>query len=44
MRTFRSLLSLLALFVLVAAAPNKDWKDVGESLGRAGTMTAGECL
>lgn len=41
MRAFKSLLSLLALFVLVAAAPKKDWKDVGEALGRAGTMQPG---
>jgi hypothetical protein len=38
MRKFTSLLSLLALFVLVGAAPKKDWKNVGEALGRAGTM------
>jgi Domain of Unknown Function (DUF1259) len=38
MRTFRSLLSLLALFVLVAAAPKKDWKDLETALGRAGTV------
>src|SRR2546428_3366565 len=38
MRAFKSLLSLLALFVLVAAAPKKDWKDVEEALGRAGTV------
>jgi hypothetical protein len=38
MRTFRSLLSLLALFVLVAAAPKKDWKDLETALGRPGTV------
>jgi hypothetical protein len=38
MRTFRSLLWLLALFVLVAASPRKDWKDVEEAIGRAGTV------
>lgn len=38
MRAFKCLLSLLTVFVLVAAAPKKDWKDVGEALARAGTM------
>src|SRR5207249_8209073 len=38
MLTFRSLLSLLALSALVAAAPKKDWKDVEGALGRAGTV------
>jgi len=28
MRTFKSLLFLLALLILVAASPKKDWKDV----------------
>ena len=35
---FKSLLSLLAVLVLVAAAPKKDWKDVEAALGRAGTV------
>jgi hypothetical protein len=38
MLTFRSLLSLLALSALVAAAPKQDWRGVGEVLGRAGTV------
>ena len=38
MLSFRSLLSLLALSALVAAAPKKDWKDVEGALGRAGTV------
>src|SRR5713226_1655960 len=38
MRAFKSMLSLLALLVLVAAAPKKDWKDVEAALGRAGTV------
>jgi hypothetical protein len=36
--TFRSLLSLLAVLVLVAAGPKTDWKDVEAALGRAGTV------
>lgn len=38
MRPFKSLLSFLALLVLVAATPKKDWKDVEAALGRAGTV------
>src|SRR2546428_6670430 len=38
MRAFKSMLSFLALFVLVAAAPKKDWKDVEAALGRTGTL------
>jgi hypothetical protein len=38
MLRFRSLLSLLALSALLAAAPAKDWKDVEQALGRAGTV------
>src|SRR5438132_3887176 len=38
MRAFQFLLSLLALFTLVAASPKKDWKDVEAALGRAGTV------
>src|SRR5207247_15232 len=38
MRAFKSVLSLLALLLLVAAAPKKDWKDVEAALGRAGTV------
>lgn len=38
MPTLKSILSLLALFVVVAAAPTKDWKDVDQALGRAGTV------
>src|SRR2546428_12999856 len=38
MRAFKSMLSFLALWVLVAAAPQKDWKDVEAALGRAGTV------
>src|SRR6266849_1947970 len=42
MRAFKSLLSLLALFVLVAAAPRKDWKDVEQAIGRAGYIQPGD--
>jgi hypothetical protein len=42
MRTIRSLVSLLALLVLVAAAPKRDWKDVEEALGRAGYVQPGD--
>ena len=38
MRPYKSMLSLLALLLLVAAAPTKDWKDVEAALGRAGTV------
>ncbi len=38
MRPFKSMLSFLALLLLVAAAPTKDWKDVEAALGRAGTV------
>ncbi len=38
MRAFKFLLSLLALFALIAAAPKKDWKDVEAALGRAGAV------
>ena len=38
MRAFKSMLSFLALLLLVAAAPTKDWKDVEAALGRAGTV------
>src|SRR2546425_760407 len=38
MRAFKSLLSLLAVFALVAAAPKQNWKDVEAALGRAGTV------
>ena len=38
MRAFKSMLSFLALLVLVAAAPKKDWTDVEAALGRAGTV------
>src|SRR5713226_3279537 len=42
MRRFRSVLSLFALFVLIGAAPKKDWKDVEQALGRAGTIQPGD--
>ena len=38
MRAFKSMLSFLALLLLFAAAPTKDWKDVEAALGRAGTV------
>jgi Domain of Unknown Function (DUF1259) len=38
MRTFRSLLSVVAVFVLVSTASAKDWKDVEQAIGRAGYM------
>lgn len=38
----KSLLSLLALFVLVAAAPRKEWKDVEQAIGRAGFVQPGD--
>ncbi|HEV8661121.1 MAG TPA: DUF1259 domain-containing protein [Thermoanaerobaculia bacterium] len=38
MRTSKSLLSLFVLFILIAAAPKKDWKAVEDALGRAGTL------
>jgi len=38
MRTLRSLLSVLAVFVLVPAVSARDWKDVADALGRAGTV------
>ncbi len=38
MRTFRSLLSVVAVFVFVSAASAKDWKDVADAIGRAGTV------
>jgi len=38
MRPFKSMLSFLALLLLVAAAPTKDWKDVEAALARAGTV------
>jgi len=38
MRAFKSMLSFLALLLLVAAARTKDWKDVEAALGRAGTV------
>src|SRR5712691_6251934 len=38
MRTFRFLLLVLGVSVLVPAASAKDWKDVADALGRAGTM------
>jgi uncharacterized protein DUF1259 len=38
----RSLLSLFALFVLIAAAPRKEWKDVEEAIGRAGSVQPGD--
>src|SRR6266566_1129890 len=36
-KSLLSLLSLLAVLVLVAAAPQKGWQDVEAALGRAGT-------
>jgi hypothetical protein len=38
MRMLRSVLWTLVAFVLVAAAPKKDWKDVEAALGRAGAV------
>jgi hypothetical protein len=38
MRTFRFLLLVLAVSALVPAASAKDWKDVADALGRAGTV------
>ncbi|HEY8132678.1 MAG TPA: DUF1259 domain-containing protein [Thermoanaerobaculia bacterium] len=38
MLRFRSLLSLLVLSTLIAAAPKQDWKNVADALGRAGTL------
>ncbi|HMC21253.1 MAG TPA: DUF1259 domain-containing protein, partial [Thermoanaerobaculia bacterium] len=35
---FRSLLSVLAVATLVAAAPKQDWTSVADALGRAGTL------
>ena len=48
MRTSKSLLSLFALLVLVAAAPKKanpartDWKDVEQAIGRTGYVQPGD--
>ncbi|SRR6266540_1704971 len=42
MRAYKSLLSLLAVFGLVAATPKRDWKDVEEALGRAGYLQPGD--
>lgn len=42
MLRFRFLLSLLVLFVLVAAAPGKDWKEVEQAIGRAGNVQPGD--
>ncbi len=41
MRAFKFLLSLFAVLALVAATPKKDWKDVEEALGRAGSVLPG---
>src|SRR5437870_357849 len=47
MRLSKSVLSLLALLTLIAAAPKKanpkrtDWKDVEQAIGRAGSMQPG---
>ena len=39
----RKLLGIIAAaFLLVAAAPRKDWKDVEEALGRAGSVQPGD--
>ena len=38
MRTFRSLLLIFAVSILVPAASARDWKDVADALGRAGTV------
>ena len=35
---FRSLLSILSVATLVAAAPKQDWTSVADALGRAGTL------
>lgn len=48
MRTPKSLLFVLSLFLLVAAAPKKkspkasDWKDVEQAIGRAGSLLPGD--
>ena len=38
MHTFKSILSVFALVLVFAAAPKKDWKEVEQALGRAGTL------
>lgn len=42
MRTFRCLLPVIAVFVLASAASAKDWKDVADAFGRAGTLQPGD--
>jgi hypothetical protein len=37
-----ALLILLSFLLLVAAAPKRDWKDVEQALGRAGTLLPGD--
>ena len=34
----KTLLIISSIFLLVAAAPKRDWKDVEQALGRAGTL------
>src|SRR5258705_3348497 len=38
----KALLIVLSVFLLVAAAPKRDWKDVEQTLGRAGTLLPGD--
>ena len=38
----KSLLIAASALLLIAAAPRKDWKDVEEALGRAGSVQAGD--
>ena len=38
----RSFLCLLAIILLAAAAPKRDWKDVETALGRAGSLLPGD--
>jgi len=37
-----AVLIISSFFLLLAAAPNKDWKDVEQALGRAGTVMPGD--
>ena len=38
----KALLIVSSVFLLVAAAPKRDWKDVEQALGRAGTLLPGD--
>jgi Domain of Unknown Function (DUF1259) len=37
-----ALVILSSLFLLIAAAPKRDWKDVEQAIGRAGTLLPGD--